>query len=343
MRARTKASGITRNLPKQTPVTKPTQSRASRIPDFKWINKNLSVSEVGKALGLSSGSNGLIHCWHPERHHNGDRTASVGVRTVNNTVKCFGCACDVGPFGPIDLVMDVLGMDSPSAAGAWIVEHFEVPFLPKGKHLKEASRPSRGRVGFEGYVGLLVQSGLWGRLSFPARSLIPTLLEFAQKDESKPTYRVEISYRAISRYSGVKSHNAVVKALRELKQIHWLRWEQSPSPTVLRATNVYILTPESDELRELANAMARQTKDEVNTERELRLRQRSERLRMPTFTRKQSWPQAFTKYKTLYSGNTVERINAIRRIPRTLCAYRFVGVRTCRKLGSFGSKLEVRY
>jgi hypothetical protein len=304
---------------------------AGRIPDFAWINKKLPIADVARKLGLNFGTNHLIHCWHPDLHHNGDRTASVGIRPLNNTVKCFGCACDGGPFGPIDLVMDVLNLDSLAQAGTWIVEHFEVPFLPKGKHLKQPSRRIV-RAGFEGDIGLLVQSGLWSKLSVPARCIVPVLLQFAREVEGKPTCRIEMSYRAISRYSGVKSPNAVARALRELEQIKWLRRETAPSDSVVRATNLYILTPQSDELRELANTMTRQKRDEIKAEREFRRQNRCERLKLLTTSKEKGNSQAFTKYKTLYSSNTVEQIHAIRRIPRILCAGRASPEwsRTCR-------------
>ena len=86
------------------------------IPDMAWINRSVSVLEVAQKLGLEIANHERIRCWHPDRHHNGDRTASVGVRKMNNTVKCFGIACGIGPFGPIDLVKDVLNVASPQEA-----------------------------------------------------------------------------------------------------------------------------------------------------------------------------------------------------------------------------------
>jgi len=53
----------------------------------------------------------------PNRHKNGGRTASVGIRMENNSVKCFGC--DSKPIGPVDFVMDVLGMEAADSA-LWI-------------------------------------------------------------------------------------------------------------------------------------------------------------------------------------------------------------------------------
>jgi hypothetical protein len=67
------------------------------IPDMRFINRQIKIAEVARALDLRLDGNSKIHCWHPERHKNGDRTASVGIRSTNNTVKCFGC--DSKPMG----------------------------------------------------------------------------------------------------------------------------------------------------------------------------------------------------------------------------------------------------
>jgi hypothetical protein len=71
------------------------------LPDLKFINRKIRISEVARALDLRIGDNGNIHCWRLELHQNGDRSPSVGIRKTNNTVKCFGCG--IGPLGPVDL------------------------------------------------------------------------------------------------------------------------------------------------------------------------------------------------------------------------------------------------
>jgi hypothetical protein len=121
----------------------------------------------------------------------------VGIRIVNNTVKCFGC--DSKPMGPIDLVMDVLGMTSPVNAALWIAERFDVPTIPAGKRLAEADR-WRGPIGYERGLELLVRSGLFGILSEPARAIAPVLLAMSEK--KAPTAQessICISYGGITR------------------------------------------------------------------------------------------------------------------------------------------------
>jgi hypothetical protein len=190
------------------------------IPDMHFINRGVPIAEAARALDLRFDCTGKIHCWHPERHQNGDRTASVGIRTTNNTVKCFGC--DSKPMGPIDLVMDVHAMDSPADAAIWIAERFTVPSIPARKRLTVADG-RRCRIGYEHGLGLLIRSGLWARLSEPAQAIAPVLLEFGEKsgplDEAP---RVQMAYRTLARFSGVQSHNAIRKGLVDLSEVGFL-------------------------------------------------------------------------------------------------------------------------
>jgi hypothetical protein len=249
------------------------------LPDLQFINRKIPIIEVALALDLRIGDNGNIHCWRAELHQNGDRTASVGIRKTNNTVKCFGCW--VGPLGPIDLVMSVLGLKNPGEAARWIAGRFKVPDLPLGKHLFQPARDIF-RVGFESDIGLLVRSGLWARLSGPARSIVPVFLELAERNPVTHTLSIQVSYRALARYSGIASPKAIVKALRELRDIGWLSatpGPRDPGSGPVRNISTYLLTPRSDEIVELANANFAQMRDDVETERTLRAQARANRRR----------------------------------------------------------------
>jgi len=70
------------------------------MPDICHISRQARTIELARELDLRLDGTSKIHCWHPDRHKHGDRTASVGIRTNNNTVKCFGCGSK--PIGPID-------------------------------------------------------------------------------------------------------------------------------------------------------------------------------------------------------------------------------------------------
>jgi hypothetical protein len=255
------------------------------VPDIHFISRKIQIADVAGALDLKFGANGNIHCWRPELHQNGDRTASVGVWHPHNKVKCFGCG--IGPLGPIDLVMSVLGLTNPGAAARWIAERFTVPELPPGKHVIQPER-NIFTYGLESDLGLLVHSGLWADLSPAARALVPVLLEHAQRDDDdKQRLRVTMSYRALARFSGAVSHNPIAAALHELEQIHWLTrlpGRREPGSGPVRSTSTYLLTPRSDALCELANANFKEMRDEIEIERNLRAEARAKR-RKALFTK----------------------------------------------------------
>jgi len=245
------------------------------IPDLRWINCHLPIADVANALGLRPGQGGMIHCWHPEKHQNGDQTPSVGVRKSMNRAKCFGC--DSPTMSVVDLVCDVRGVRVAEAA-RWIAEHFDVPQIPKRRHLEPNQPPRWYDVGHEQPIELLVKSGIWARLSPQAQRIAPVLFGLATK-EDRDTFRVQISNRAIMRYSGVKSFSSVCKAIGQLGEIEWLQCIPGTvrAGTELRSTSTYLLTPYSDALQELANTTFVQQKQEIEAEREIRKQQRRAR------------------------------------------------------------------
>jgi hypothetical protein len=280
------------------------------IPDMRFINRELPIAQVARALDLRLDGIRKIHCWHSDRHKHGDRTASVGIRASNNTVKCFGC--DSKPMGPIDLVMDVRELESPAEAALWITERFSVPSIPARKRLVGEER-RRDRVGHERGLGLLIRSGLWGTLSEPAQALAPVLLEFGEKQSPlDDAARVQMAYRTMARYSGLQSHNAIRKGLVELSEIGFLILPIAESSRSLdRKSARYTVTPNSQLLFELAQAFVLQMRQEIAIEVELRKRQRSERLRSNRTNGESDPGGVCTKYKTLYSRNSVEREDGI--------------------------------
>jgi hypothetical protein len=288
-------------------------AQRSDIPDMRFINRRLPIVAVARALNLLVDGAGKIHCWHPDRHQHGDRTASVGIRTSNNTVKCFGCS--VGPIGPIDLVMDVLALQNAADAGLWIAERFPVPTIPARKRLTSESR-LRSPVGYERGLGLLIRSGLWRILSEPAKAIAPVLMEYAEKRKAGVVFDVQIAYRRISRFSGIQSPNAIRKGLMELSEVGFLVLPGGPvhrSPD--RQSGAYVVTPNSDQLWELAQMVARQQQQEIAAEIELRKRDRNARLKSKRTQPENQRPDALsTKYKNLYSRNSVKRKDAIREI-----------------------------
>ena len=281
------------------------------VPDLRWINRRLSIAEVARTLQLRFGANGMIHCWHPEKHQNGDQTPSVGIRKTTNRVKCFGCGSPTKSV--VDLVCDVQGVGVGEAA-QWIAGHFDVPQIPKRRHLEPSSSLRWCDVGHEQPIELLVKSGIWAGLSPQAQRVAPVLLCFATK-EDRDTFRVQISDRALMRYSGVKSFSSVGKAKRQLEEIEWLECLPSePRPGgAMRTACTYRLTPYSEGLKELANAMAAQNREEIAAEREIRKQQRrARRSALEAATRFAAMkptdniqPSGITEYNALYNECSV--------------------------------------
>jgi DNA-binding HxlR family transcriptional regulator len=247
------------------------------VLDLRYINRKIPIIEVAGALDLRPGDNGNLHCWRPHLHQHGDRTASVGIRKSNNTVKCFGC--QIGPLGPVDLVITVLGLKDARTAAQWIAQRFDVPVLPVGKHLVQPERRICP-VGFESDLGLLIRSGLWARLSGAAQSLVPVLLELAERNPATQTLSLTISYIGLARYSGTTSPKAIAKTLRELQEIGWLLKKtgaREPGSGPVRTASAYLLTPRSEEIVELAHANFAQAHDDIEMQRTLRAEARAKR------------------------------------------------------------------
>jgi hypothetical protein len=287
-------------------------AQKSGIPDMRYINRELPIAEVAGALDLRLDDASKIHCWRPERHQHGDRTASVAIRASNNTVKCFGC--DSEPMGPIDLVMDVRELENPADAALWIAERFPVPLIPARKRLV-SEQPRRGRVGHERGLGLLIRSGLWATLSKAAKAIAPVLLEFAERRGlMEDLWDVEIAYLTISRLSGVRSPNAIRKALVELSEVgFWVLPAGGPRRCLERASASYVVTPNSQQLWELAQMVAHHMQQEIAAEIGLRKRDRNARLQSKRNQEREKQPPGAvsTKYKNLYSRNSVQRKDGI--------------------------------
>jgi len=306
---------------RQTAARAPTEG----IPDLKWANRSLPITEVARKLNLHLGEHGMIHCWHPERHQHGDRTPSVSVRQKNNTVRCFGCGSK--PMSVVDLIVDARGVTVADAA-RWLEQNFEVRRIPPRRHLAEAGERRPYQVGTEQPIELLVRSGLWARLSAPAQGIVPVLLSFAEPSGFE-TFQVEISYRGMMRYSGLKSFSAVSGALNQLAEIGWLRRPGNHARgEIVRETGAYVLTPLSDAVKELGNAIFQEERQTIQAERELREEQRRHRRAQMAERSRQSDvgsrlhpemkattpPRGITQYGSLYPRNSVGKKHATPRL-----------------------------
>ena len=250
------------------------------IPDAQFIREQVPIADVASALGLEVFDGRMISCWHPEHHHHGDRTPSVGIDRRFNKVKCFGIACTGQLLGPIDLVMDVRECNLAEAI-RWITQRFEVPLIPKGKHLLKP-KGHVARYGYERPIELLLRSGLWAKMSRPAQLLAVTFVELKVEGQRDESWELGISYRGLAQYSGLKSDASVSKGLKDLERIGSLQRQRrrtGRSRGPVRETVAYIVTPYSDSVRELANATAADLRATTDEERQMRAEKRAQRTR----------------------------------------------------------------
>jgi hypothetical protein len=171
-------------------------------------------------------------------------------------------------------------------------------------------------VGHEHVLELLVRSGLWARFAKPTKAIAPVLVWLAERRQPASMESVvTISYAGITRYSGVRSPNAIRKALVELSEAGLLNLPEVPDArTPERGAATYVVKPFSHDLWELAHAAAAQQRAEIAAERELRGRQRKERIRSFKKQAEAEGGADSTKYKSLYPANSVDQKHGIGRI-----------------------------
>jgi hypothetical protein len=200
----------------------------------------------------------------------------VGHWHEGNRLRCF--VCDRPAIGVIDLVMDVRGVDFGKAI-SWVAGRFDVPLIPARK--PHERREQRTRLdGVIDPITFLVRSHIFSRLSTPSRLLAPVLVGLSGRNEhsADTPRRVAVSYRALMRYSGLKSPNAVRKAIEELTVIGWMRGA-SDRAGLVRVTGSYVIVPFARPVVELGHALAKEEQLVIAHEREQARRRREERER----------------------------------------------------------------
>jgi hypothetical protein len=246
------------------------------IPDARWINQKLDIRAVAERLGIRT-SRGKFHCWRPENHTNGDADPSVAFWEPANRLKCF--VCPLNAIGPINLVMEYLQVDFRRAVD-WIDENFPVERIPARKPTeREKVRLPVGRG--ESPMDFFVRSHIYSKLSPASRQLAPALLAFTDPEQGS-TYaprKLTASYLAMMRYSGLRSPNAIKKALEELRIIGWLHPVPNKLNGLVKNVGSYSLTPYSEAVRELANALAIEERQAIEYEKAWAQQRRVERQR----------------------------------------------------------------
>jgi len=244
---------------------------SGKIPDAQQINRELDIRLVAAALEIKR-SGSRFHCWHPENHRNGGSNPSVGYWHAANRLKCFVCAKPA--IGVIDFVMDARDMDFVSAI-VWIESRFDVPRMPVRKPTGRGER--RHLDGITHPIDYLVRAHIFRQLSPPAQAIATAMVAFSDHAGIADAPRhVTISYRALMRYTGIRSPNSVSKAIDELEMIGWLR-PHTLRAGLLKTTGVYIVTPFSQSILELGHRLAKEEQMAIEYERTAAERRRVQR------------------------------------------------------------------
>lgn len=209
--------------PKETPLQESTARQARKqahlIPDAMFIRGRIPIQDVARELGLEVNGR-QAHCWRIEAHRNGDSNPSIWFDRKNRG-RCQ--VCDAQARSNIDFVMMILGLNTADAI-RWIAQRFEVPRLPKGKHLVENQRWNpRFRVGTgDTFMETFVRSGLLAALTGAEAKVLEVLRAFADNNG-----RAVISYLGIMRYTGIASAATVRTGPEVFFEGMWIRSARS--------------------------------------------------------------------------------------------------------------------
>ena len=112
----------------------------------------------------------------------------------------------------------------------------------------------------------VVRSGLWASLSAAQCTILGVLDTFADG----PTRTATLSYRAIMRYAGVRSHSTVSAAVKPLSNLKIIQAETAKDGDGFRACCTYRLCLDDPEFLLLANDSYKKQQEDASRERELR-------------------------------------------------------------------------
>lgn len=234
---------------------------------MNFIRREIPIADVAKELGIRVAGR-TAHCWRVGAHQNGDRSPSLSFS--RNRAKCH--VCDVDSMSTIDLVIKYQELEPSTAlsqATDWICAHWTVPTIAKNAKLSRPERWSTSPIGLSSFpLERFIRSGIWAKLGAGARSILPVLFCFTERDE------VCISYRALRRYSGISSDPSIAGALRQLKQIGILESLPKASNN-FRDAGRYHFTLDSPKFQAVLSSVHDQLRVERDGERELRAQRRN--------------------------------------------------------------------
>jgi hypothetical protein len=274
----------------------PLEIRKQGMPDLKFIKAQIRIADVARKLGLPVFGT-QMPCWRPENHQHNDRTPSVSLSKKNRAC-CHVCDAP-HDFSNVDLVMQILDCSLPDAI-MWIANRFDVPCIPRSERpTKPATRIAVvGRVGTCGPLEYLIRSGFWLQLSLREQSVLCVFSNLADADGS-----LTISYKGITRFTGVGSYTTVSRILSRFAQFGLLETQRDDAVSLIRSTRTYRLTLDSPSLHKLMQDTFEQQRRDIELEKGLRRERRDQR-------RKQRAEALHTKVKSftsLHPGRSDDR------------------------------------
>jgi hypothetical protein len=239
------------------------------VPDLQAA-KRIPIDRVADELGLERYGH-TLRCWRPERHQHGDRTPSVGIWARKNRMKCF--VCDARALSTVDLVSSVLGLKTFEAL-LWLANRFDIPTVPKGRHVKRRGESAPFRVGVSGNrLEAIVRSGLLAQMGDCEVRVLLVLDTFTDREIGC----TRLSYAGLRRFAGIASNQSISRSLQRLRNVGAIEIEHGRGGDGLATCNSYRLTLESTRLLSLVHDCFVTTRKEVETERAVRERARRQR------------------------------------------------------------------
>jgi hypothetical protein len=191
------------------------------FPDAGWINKEISIVEVARALGLQ-GDGRVFDCFRD--HPYGKPKRSLSVHAAANKARCF--VCDKRSMSNIDLVMNVRGCDVGPAI-KWFGTYFKniptVELRPKRRRMTYAQSRRRPMT-----LENLVTSAGWTALS-PAAKLVLTAIFARTPAMGSERGCLHCTYALIMRWTGLRSRATIAAALQELRNAKSIQTERVPT------------------------------------------------------------------------------------------------------------------
>lgn len=188
----------------------PRQNHSHRLPDAKWIRKNIPIANVARELGLN-GDGRVFDCFSGD-HPAGKRKRSLSIHGKSNTMRCFDC--DTKSLSNIDLVVQVMGISLGDAI-KWIDLHFpgvpqiELKPKPENRHRHRESKTLNPQA-------LIISRG-WAEMSLSAKAVITAIIHRSPQAGSEQ-FMLRCSYDELMAWTGIGSKATISNALTELRR-----------------------------------------------------------------------------------------------------------------------------